>query len=155
MAGMIGGIERHPVQHVSGSAVVSGGAGSMHTTPQPPTALSVQDLTEQEPTPSSSYATPRQMGTPAIRFDEDCGTVLFGPVEVENPEALFSTLCKDLSHRVPKGGLVEPLSVEMENDNLLLHFRTLLEANNFAMTWMVHRFDPYLQVTAAVVENAW
>ncbi|KAJ7894864.1 kinase-like domain-containing protein [Mycena olivaceomarginata] len=155
MAGVIGGIERHFVQHVSGSAIVSGAAGSMHATPQCPTALSVEDLTVQEFTPSSSYAAPRQMGTPAIRFDEDCGTVLFGPVEVENPEVPFSTLFKDLSHRVPKGALVKPLSVEMEDDHLLLRFRTLLEANNFAMTWMVHRFDPYLQVTAAVVENEW
>jgi hypothetical protein len=76
-------------------------------------------------------------------------------VEVENPEVPFSTLFKDLSHRVPKGALVKPLSVETEDDHLLLRFRTLLEANNFAMTWMVHRFDPYLQVTAAVVENEW
>ncbi|KAF7373686.1 Kinase-like protein [Mycena sanguinolenta] len=149
MAGMIGGVEQYRGQHVS---VASGSASPFHAT-QPAPTLSVEDLNEQVSMPSSSRATARQMTTSAIRFDEGYGTVLFGPVEAGNPEALFSSLFKSLSQVAPKGGLVEPLLVQPDNDHLLLCFRSLLEANTFAMTWMIHRFDPYLQVTATVVDD--
>jgi hypothetical protein len=88
MAGKISRIEWYRGQPVAGTSVALGSASSIYTTSKPSPAQPVAEVS----TASSSHATASQMATQAIQFDEDDGTVLFGPVEDQNPEALFSTL---------------------------------------------------------------
>jgi hypothetical protein len=150
MASMIGGIAQ---SHDRYTSVGSGTATHSLSTSGSPLPLFVESINDQVLTPSSSHATTSQIASSATQFDESYGTVLFGPVEAEDPEAFFSSLFKNLSRTIPKGGLIEPLSIQRGRDHLLLRFRTLLEANNFAMSWMVHRFGPHLQLTAEVLDD--
>ncbi|KAF7373684.1 Kinase-like protein [Mycena sanguinolenta] len=153
MADIIGYAAGHGLGSMGTEPVASARGTSTHKALQSSTDRTVEDLNKQPSTPSF-YATAKGKNKQPIRFDEEWGTVRFGPFDViHSPEEPFSTLFKRLSQVVRKDVLVEPLLVEQDDDHLSLRFQGPLEAHNFAMTWMVHRFDPYLQVTAAVVEN--
>ncbi|KAJ7651209.1 hypothetical protein FB45DRAFT_889933 [Roridomyces roridus] len=88
--------------------------------------------------------------------------VRFGPVpslDLSNPEETFRTEIFDnlMEHaQLPQSALVEPLLVYTsvdEPDSLDLHFRSAVEANGFAMTWRMRRFEPYLECSAEIVEG--
>ncbi|KAJ7831735.1 hypothetical protein B0H13DRAFT_246390 [Mycena leptocephala] len=83
-------------------------------------------------------------------------TVRFGPLDVDagaiDLEETFKSILEMLYNVVEREVLVEPLAVEAHGPtHLALYFRTGLEANNFAMTWMVHRFEPFSRVSAVLV----
>ncbi|KAJ7858294.1 hypothetical protein B0H13DRAFT_2076187 [Mycena leptocephala] len=80
-------------------------------------------------------------------------TVLFGPVDGD-PEETFARIFERLSQKVRTGVLVEPVVVENDgHGKFSLGFRTLVEANSFAMTWSVHRFEPYLEASATLADD--
>jgi hypothetical protein len=83
-------------------------------------------------------------------------TVRFGPLDLGagaiDLEKTFKSILEGLYNVVEREVLVEPLTVEAYSPtHLALHFHTGLEANNFAMTWMVHRFEPFSRVSAVLV----
>jgi hypothetical protein len=83
-------------------------------------------------------------------------TVRFGPLDVDagaiNLEKTFKSILEGLYNVVEREVLVEPLAVKADGPtHLALYFHTGLEANNFAMTWMVHRFEPFSGVSAVLV----
>jgi hypothetical protein len=80
-------------------------------------------------------------------------TVLFGPLDADgDPEDIFGPIFNQLRTFVRSDALMEPVLVEThETNHLALHFRSLVDANNFAMTWMVHRFEPFFRVSAILV----
>ncbi|KAJ7028054.1 kinase-like domain-containing protein [Mycena alexandri] len=92
--------------------------------------------------------------------DSDPVVVRFGPL----PEGMdfgaghedieFLEIFEALAGRVGRrGALAEQQSVHrFDNTHLDLHFKTAMEANNFAMTWMNRRFEPYLECEAFVVD---
>ncbi|KAK7036085.1 kinase-like protein [Favolaschia claudopus] len=91
-----------------------------------------------------------------VPSEDEHVTVCFGPVDSDDdPEKVFSAIFDELVEVVQRrNALVEPLMVDKLNANhLALHFQTVLQANNFAMTWMFHRFEPYLGVSAALVDD--
>ncbi|KAF7336393.1 Kinase-like protein [Mycena venus] len=131
------------------TSVASGSGASMRAT-------SIQDSTHHVPVPSSSSATSvADKRNRHVQFEEEHATVRFGPIITDdNPEETFWRIFKGLSDIVRKGVLDKPLLVKEHDDgHLMLQFHTLVEANNFAMTWMVYRFDPHLQVKATLVDN--
>ncbi|KAJ7882624.1 kinase-like domain-containing protein, partial [Mycena olivaceomarginata] len=88
--------------------------------------------------------------------DESPAVVRFGPLLV-TPDSdyedaffkIFEMLCELVSRRA----LVEPRSIHPYGGEYIdLHFRNELEANSFAMTWTVHRFEPYLECNAALID---
>ncbi|KAJ7894866.1 kinase-like domain-containing protein, partial [Mycena olivaceomarginata] len=140
--------ERPTVDLITDTIANTAGSTSSHNAHQSSTDTTVDFLNTQLSVPLL-HASAKGKGK-----HELWGTVRLGPFQVvHNPEEEFSTLFKSLSQVVRKGVLVEPLLVQQDDDHLSLRFRNMPEANNFAMTWMVHRFDPYRQVTAAVVES--
>jgi hypothetical protein len=145
--------ERPTVDMIADTIAYTAGSTSSHNAQQSSTDTTVEFLNTQLSVPLLR-ASAKGKGKQPIRLEEHYGTVRLGPFQVvHNPEEKFSTLFKSLSQVVRKDVLVEPLLVQQDDDHLSLRFRNVLEANNFAMTWMVHRFDPYRQVTAAVVES--
>ncbi|KAJ7196145.1 kinase-like domain-containing protein, partial [Mycena rebaudengoi] len=103
------------------------------------------------------YSPPRTSIPPfrkgKARQKDTFSVVRFGPIDAD-PAQTFPTIFEGLASRVKTGVLSEPTLVEYGGlDHLLLHFPTLLEANKFAMTWMVYRFAPYLDVVANVVDG--
>ncbi|KAF7355813.1 Serine/threonine-protein kinase STY8 [Mycena venus] len=112
---------------------------------------------------SASSAYPNSISLPHVRkgkedkrpggTEEGYRTVLFGPLDVDgDPEDIFAPIFGGLRNFVRRDALVEPLLVEeQDSKSLALRFSSLLDANNFAMTWMVHRYDPYHQVSATLL----
>lgn len=134
---------------------------------QPPTASGSETVPDsQSPYPSSSV---EDLGAEPslplkadkgkqVRFEEDYAVVRFGPLDLETGvEEAFFSIFDALLEIVPVGALAEPRLIHRYNpDHLDLHFRSPMEANNFTMTWTVHRnavhhFDAHLQCTAVVV----
>ncbi|KAK7032775.1 Serine/threonine-protein kinase STY8 [Favolaschia claudopus] len=89
-----------------------------------------------------------------VRFEEEYAVVRFGPLTMDtDAEEAFFIIFESLAEIVPRGALAEPrLIYAFDSNNLQLHFRSPMEANNFCMTWTVHRFEPYLQCGAAIVD---
>ncbi|KAJ6469282.1 kinase-like domain-containing protein [Mycena sanguinolenta] len=83
-------------------------------------------------------------------------TVVFGPLDVDggDPEEIFAPIFNGLKNFVRGDALVEPLLVdEQDSESLVLRFRSVVDAHNFAMTWTVHRFEPYQEVLATLVRH--
>jgi hypothetical protein len=127
--------------------------GSRTTKKQDPPLLSAASFTNvpehRPPSPTNTK------GKQRLHFGDNFPTVHFGPVnETGDPEDIFSTIFDGLSEVVRRDLLVEPLLVERLDPNYLaLRFHTLIEAHSFAMTWMVHRFKPFLEVSALLVDT--
>jgi hypothetical protein len=142
--------ERPTVNLITDTIAYTAGSTSGHNAHQSST-----DTPAEFPNPPLSLHllldSAKGKGKQPARLEEHCGTVRLGPFQVvHNPQETLSTLFKRLSQLVRKGVLVEPLLVQQDGEHLSLRFRNMQEANNFAMTWMVHRFDPYHQITAVV-----
>ncbi|KAJ7491813.1 kinase-like domain-containing protein [Mycena galericulata] len=92
--------------------------------------------------------------------DSDLFVARFGPLPegmefgAGHEDVEFLEIFEALAGRVGRSGaLAEPRSVHrFDNTHLDLHFKTAMEANNFAMTWMNRRFEPYLECEAFVVD---
>jgi hypothetical protein len=80
--------------------------------------------------------------------------VRFGPVDIDgDPDEVFDTILDGLLNFVERELLVEPVMIEaLDMNNLALRFHSPVEANTFAMTWMVYRFDPFEQVLAELMD---
>ncbi|KAJ7832271.1 kinase-like domain-containing protein [Mycena leptocephala] len=89
-------------------------------------------------------------GKQRAHFEDVHRTVLFGPLDVDgDPEDIFGIIFDELRTLVHRDAVMEPVLVETHDTNhLALRFHSLVDANNFAMTWTVHRFEPFLQVSA-------
>jgi hypothetical protein len=105
------------------------------------------------PSPSPSPLPTLGKGKQRVDFEEEYTTVRFGPLDVDgDPEDVFAAIFEALLEIVRKNVLVEPVEVdEHDDEHLAIRFNSLVEANNFAMTWMVYRFEPYLDVSAVLV----
>ncbi|KAJ7454461.1 kinase-like domain-containing protein [Mycena latifolia] len=92
-------------------------------------------------------------------FEDELATVQFGPINLEEygpsgPEEIFHGIFDGLLKVIRRDVLMGPLRVQKQSSQYLdLRFRTPVEANNFAMTWMVHRFDPYKEVSAVLAQG--
>ncbi|KAJ7454480.1 kinase-like domain-containing protein, partial [Mycena latifolia] len=92
-------------------------------------------------------------------FEDELATVQFGPINLEEygpsgPEEIFHGIFDGLLKVIRRDVLTGPLRVQKQSSQYLdLRFRTPVEANNFAMTWMVHRFDPYKEVSAVLAQG--
>jgi hypothetical protein len=119
---------------------------SWSTSPSP----SIDDL-EAEPSTALSKVDKRKQ----VRFEDSYAVVQFGPLDLgTGTEEVFFTVFEALTKFVPRRALPEPRLIhEYNSDHLHLHFRSPVEANNFTMTWTVHRFEPYLECTATVVDS--
>ncbi|KAJ7777779.1 kinase-like domain-containing protein [Mycena olivaceomarginata] len=88
--------------------------------------------------------------------DESPAVVRFGPLLLtpdSDYEDAFFKIFEMLSELVSRRALVEPRSIHpCGREHIDLHFRNELEANSFAMTWTVHRFEPYLECNAALID---
>ncbi|KAJ7820853.1 hypothetical protein B0H13DRAFT_1921108 [Mycena leptocephala] len=104
--------------------------------------------------PSSSKGKQR-----AVRFKQEstANVVRFGPLDLEPGsrfDDLFSVIFENLCEIVRRRALAEPQDISRYGiEHLDLLFKTEMEANNFAMTWTVHRFEPYSTCEAIVVED--
>ncbi|KAJ7454493.1 hypothetical protein FB451DRAFT_1373551 [Mycena latifolia] len=82
---------------------------------------------------------------------------LSAPFEDElatGPEEIFHGIFDGLLKVIRRDVLMGPLRVQKQSSQYLdLRFRTPVEANNFAMTWMLHRFDPYKEVSAVLAQG--
>jgi hypothetical protein len=86
--------------------------------------------------------------------DED-ETVRFGPLNLDgNTEGpLLYEILDGLLKAIRRDVLVLPHTVEKHNTQYLdLRFQSPVEANNFAMTWMFYRYDPYKEVSAVLLD---
>ncbi|KAJ7442746.1 hypothetical protein B0H11DRAFT_490853 [Mycena galericulata] len=79
-------------------------------------------------------------------------TVIFGPLDLDgDPEGIFRAISNGLINFVRRDALAKPVLIEEhDKSHLALHFHSLVEANNFSMTWTVHRFEPYAKVLATL-----
>ncbi|KAJ6459024.1 hypothetical protein C8R45DRAFT_1081570 [Mycena sanguinolenta] len=116
---------------------------------------SSSSVADAPPTQTSAAAKGKQR---VVHFDEELPAVVrFGPLEVApdaDYEDVFFILFEMLRDLVSRRALVEPQSIHPHDaDYIDLHFRNELEANGFAMTWTVHRFDPYLDCNAVLVDG--
>ncbi|KAF8183314.1 hypothetical protein K438DRAFT_1144384 [Mycena galopus ATCC 62051] len=93
---------------------------------------------------------------PSIVDEErQAAVVRFGPLDHGvDYKAAFSGAFEALCALVKRRSLTEPHSIHPHDVQYLdLHFRSVMEANNFAMTWTVHRVELYPKC-AAVLVNA-
>ncbi|KAJ7225189.1 kinase-like domain-containing protein [Mycena rebaudengoi] len=109
----------------------------------------VAEYIPPSPTPPSTK------GKQRLLFEDNFPTVRFGPVDMAgDPEEVFSTIFDGLLEVVRRDVLADPVLVEELSRNYLgLRFRSLVEAHNFAMTWSVYRFEPFLDVSASLVDE--
>ncbi|KAJ7700927.1 kinase-like domain-containing protein [Mycena olivaceomarginata] len=106
----------------------------------------------EHPTPSS---VPYQKGKQSVHFQTKYATVRFGPLNLQGDTQglLFREILDGLFKVVRRDVLTRPVMVEKQDTQYLaLRFGSPIEANNFAMTWMVHRYDPYKEVSAVLVD---
>ncbi|KAF8207057.1 kinase-like domain-containing protein [Mycena galopus ATCC 62051] len=129
---------------------IPSGSGTVRDSWSSSPALSVND-----PDPGPSSAPSKVDKGKQVRFEEDYAVVRFGPLDLESgAEEAFFTIFDALVEIVPKGALAQPRLINAYGlDHLDLHFRSSMEANNFTMTWTVHRLDPFRQCTATVVTD--
>ncbi|KAJ7938081.1 hypothetical protein B0H13DRAFT_1943315 [Mycena leptocephala] len=92
-------------------------------------------------------------GMKRVHFNEEA-TVRVGPLHLDgDPEEMFDTILDGLLKRVERDIMVKPLLVEAHGlYHLAIRFRSPLEANNFAMTWMVYRDGRFSQVSAELMD---
>lgn len=110
-------------------------------------------LPSSSPSPSHSSLSTTGKGKQR-HFEEEYTTVRFGPVEMDgDPEDIFAPMFEGLLHVVRRDVLVQPAVVaEHDFNHLAVRFSSLVDANNFAMTWMFYRFEPYRGVSAMLVD---
>jgi hypothetical protein len=83
---------------------------------------------------------------------EEYTKVHFRPLDVDgDPEDVLAPIFEALLEIVRKNVLVEPAEVDEHNDHPAIRFNSLVEVNNFGMSWMFYRFEPYLDVSAVLV----
>ncbi|KAF7330225.1 Serine/threonine-protein kinase STY8 [Mycena venus] len=118
-------------------SAIPSGSGTVPESRSPSPSSSVDDLRVE----SSSTAPSKVNKGKQVRFEEDYAVVRFGPLDLEvGAEEAFFSIFDALLEVVPAGALVEPRLIhEYNSDHLDLHFRSPMEANNFTMTWTVHR----------------
>ncbi|KAJ7888235.1 kinase-like domain-containing protein [Mycena leptocephala] len=94
-------------------------------------------------------------GIRGSRAAEGYSTVFFGPLDLDgDPEDIFGAILNGLMNFVRWDALAKPVLVEEhDKSHLALRFHSLVEANNFSMTWMVHRFEPYAKVSATLARR--
>ncbi|KAJ7020469.1 kinase-like domain-containing protein [Mycena alexandri] len=92
-----------------------------------------------------------------VHFAEEYAIVRFGPLRLDaasDLEELFQNIFAGLLKLLRRDVLVAPLGIDRRDSQYLdLRFRSPAEANNFTMTWMVCRYDPYKEVSAVLVDN--
>jgi hypothetical protein len=134
---------------------VPGGSGTVYEMPDTDSSSSSAIVGKENATPSPSqlnfsvlYGKGKQRAHPEARY----ATVRFGPLNLDgDPESPFYEIVDGLVKVIRKDVLVRPLAVEKQGEDYLeLRFGSLVEANNFAMTWMVYRYDPYKEVSAVL-----
>ncbi|KAE9403133.1 kinase-like protein [Gymnopus androsaceus JB14] len=80
--------------------------------------------------------------------------VTFGPIKWgADPEGEFLAIIEEMyrNDSVKRGAMDEPDSLKKNNPKYVkLVFGSLAQANNFAMTWAVHRYQPYKRVKATL-----
>ncbi|KAJ7196142.1 kinase-like domain-containing protein [Mycena rebaudengoi] len=114
-------------------------------------AQSIQEIATAA-APSNTYIFTMGKDKQTAQPEKPLPTVQFGPLDIVlSAEETFAQIVEGLFKVVKTGALSEPVSVERRQDHLWLRFPTLLEANNFAMTWTVYRFHPYVDVVALVM----
>ncbi|KAF7355812.1 hypothetical protein MVEN_00909400 [Mycena venus] len=104
---------------------------------------------------SIAARTPRDGKGKTRAYFQEYSTVRFGPVDMNgsDPREVFETVLDGLLNFVARELLVEPVAVEsLDLNHVGLRFRTPVEANNFSMTWMVYRFEPFEQVEAELMD---
>jgi hypothetical protein len=129
----------------------------------PPSLLLDDDLGGMFPLSSlsSSPSSPPSLlptdpkGKRRVHFHEKLATVCFGPIEIDSdPEGVFAPIFEGILQVVRRNVLVEPTLVEeYDRSHLAIRFQSVVDANNFAMTWMFHRFEPYTDVSAELVDG--
>jgi hypothetical protein len=73
---------------------------------------------------------------------------------MSDAEELVNGMLDGLLNVIRRDVLSRPLAVKKQDSQYVdLCFRSLVEANNFAMTWMVSRYDPYKEVSAVLLDN--
>lgn len=130
-------------QNWSSSDLAAGGAKTAGSTSALPDEIHPQAVVDRE-------------GKQRVRFAEEYTTVRFGPLHLDGAdiEELFGDILKGLFKLVRKDVLTAPLRIDKHNpQHLHLQFRSAVEANSFAMTWMVYRYDPHTEVSAVLVDN--
>ncbi|KAJ7722656.1 hypothetical protein DFH07DRAFT_897892 [Mycena maculata] len=111
-------------------------------------------LLSLSPSPSSSPLPTTGKGKQRVRFEDEYTTVRFGPIDIDDdPQEMFGPIFERLLEVVRRNALVEPDLVSAhDSEHLAIRFHSLVDANNFAMTWTVYRFEPYLEVSAILVD---
>jgi hypothetical protein len=148
-------IRKRPEVEVAFDSMTASASGSTkkQKVSLPPSPSSSLDEVDVIPFASTSAA---GKGKQRAQFNEEYAVVRFGPVDLdgEAEEVFFTIFEGPLLEVVRKGALAEPWLVhEHDSNHLDLHFRSPIEANGFAQTWTVHRFDPYLDCTATLVDS--
>ncbi|KAJ7289835.1 kinase-like domain-containing protein, partial [Mycena rebaudengoi] len=109
------------------------------------------------PTPSPVATVVDGRGKQRDHFEEEHPTVRFGPLPMDGAsevEELFYGILDGLIKLIRRDVLIRPFGVEKQDSQYVhLQFRSLVEANNFAMTWMVYCYEPYKGVSAVLVDN--
>ncbi|KAJ7841398.1 kinase-like domain-containing protein [Mycena olivaceomarginata] len=150
IADMLSEYDATPNMDEDVDTAIPSGSGMAHDSRSPSPSPSTDYLAAE-----SSTAPPKVNKGKQVRFEDDYAVVQFGPLDLDTgPEEAFFTVFEALMEVVPRGALSEPRLIhEYNSDHLHLHFRSPVEANNFTMTWTVHRFEPYLECTARVVDS--
>ncbi|KAJ7913431.1 hypothetical protein B0H13DRAFT_2271150 [Mycena leptocephala] len=95
-------------------------------------------------------------GQQRVHLADEHTIIRFGPLHLDGAdiERLFDGILEGLFKLVRRDVLIVPVGVDKHNSQYLhLQFRSPVEANNFAMTWMVYRYDPHKEVSAVLVDN--
>ncbi|KAJ6457829.1 kinase-like domain-containing protein [Mycena vitilis] len=117
----------------------------------------LQSFTD-EVAPSS--ATDGEQQRQIVRFNDQVplAIVRFGPLDLGSqtqPDRAILAIFKALRPLVGRDALREPKLIYPHGTRYhILCFRSVLEANNFAMTWAVHGVGLYKDCTAVVVKNS-
>jgi len=140
--------------------IASGSGTSKHSRPS---LLSADNLDDKfsppfrlpSRSPTSKHSPSTNKGKNRVRFDDQYTTVRFGPLEIaDDPEDIFDPIFEGLQQVVRKDVLVHPAIVEQHDcSHLAIRFTSVVNANNFAMTWMFHRFEPYKDISAILIDT--
>ncbi|KAJ7464055.1 hypothetical protein FB451DRAFT_453740 [Mycena latifolia] len=142
-----------PIASGSGTSRQRGGRRS----PSPSVDDVWQNLFPPSPSPSPIPLPGKGKGKGRVHFEDEYATVRFGPLDIDDdPEKIFSAIFEGLRDVVKMNVLVEPLKVdELNHNHLGLRFQSLMEANNFAMTWMFYRdrLEPFFDISATLMDG--
>jgi hypothetical protein len=109
----------------------------------------------EHPTSVSNSAVIYGKGKQRSHLQGEDATVRFGPLNLdENAEGpLLYDILDRLLKAIRRDVLVLPHTVEKHSTQYFdLRFQSPMEANNFAMTWMFYRYDPYKEVSAVLLD---